>query len=98
MKATEVQGASKEVGAKVVYQGREMIVRQGVDSDGELKMADLSGVVALADALTVNATLTSLKYAAPRPFPNCQQPLTLLLHPRLQRPEQWTGCTGKGGH
>ena len=37
MNATEVQGASKEVGAKVVYQGREMIVSEGVDSDAVLE-------------------------------------------------------------
>ena len=78
MKATEVQGASKEVGAKVVYQGREMIVSKGVDRDGDLKMVDLSGVIALADALKANAALTSLKCAAPRPSPKCQQPLTCL--------------------
>ena len=59
MKATEVQGASKKVGAKVVYQGREMIVSKGVDSDGDLKMLDLSGVgaaltgSALTDAVDV---------------------------------------------
>ena len=33
-----MQGDSKEVGAKVVYQGREMIVSQGVDSDGDMRM------------------------------------------------------------
>ena len=64
MKATKVKGASKKVGAKVMYQGREMIVSMGVDSDGELKMVDLSGVIALADALKANAALTSLKCAA----------------------------------
>ena len=83
MKATEVQGASKEVGAKVVYQGREMTVSR-VYSDGDLKMVDLSGITALADALKTNAALTSLKCAAPRLFPNCQQPLTLSSRPRLQ--------------
>ena len=62
--ATEVQGASKEVGAKVVYQDREMIVSKGVDSDGDLKMSDPSGITALADALKANAALTSLKCAA----------------------------------
>ena len=85
MNATEVQGASKEVGAKVVYQGREMIVSEGVDSYDELKMVDLSGITALADALKANAALTSLKCAAPRAFPKCQQPLTLLCPSRLQR-------------
>ena len=85
---TEVQGASKEVGAKVVYQGREMIVSKGVDRYGELKMVDLSGITALADALKANAALTSLECVAPRLSPKCQQPLTLLYPSRLQRLRQ----------
>jgi len=60
IKATEVQGDSKEVGAKVMYQGREMTVSVGIDSDGDLKLADLSGVHALASALRFNAVLTDL--------------------------------------
>ena len=31
IKASEVEGESKEVGAKVIYQGREMVVSKGVD-------------------------------------------------------------------
>ena len=65
VKATEVQGESKEVGAKVIYQGREMTVSKGIDSDGELKMTDISGVVALAEMLKSNSTLTDVEYAAP---------------------------------
>ena len=61
VKATEVQGDSKEVGAKVIYQGREMTVSKGVDSDGELKMQDLTGVHAIAEALAGNASLTSVR-------------------------------------
>ena len=60
IKATEVEGDSKEVGAKVVYQGREMTVSEGIDSDGELTVADFSGVLALADALKVNGVMTKL--------------------------------------
>jgi hypothetical protein len=41
VKASEVQGDSKEVGAKVVYQGREVVVSKGVDGDGEMKMVDM---------------------------------------------------------
>ena len=37
IKASEVEGESKEVGAKVIYQGREMVVSKGVDSDGDLE-------------------------------------------------------------
>ena len=64
VKASEVQGDSMEVGAKVIYQGREMVVSKGVDSDGELKMkpvADLSGITALAEALKLSPNLLSLK-------------------------------------
>ena len=69
MKATEVQGASKEVGAKVIYQGREMTVSKGIDSDGELKMADYSGVIAFAEMLKSNSSLRELKYTTCRHFP-----------------------------
>jgi len=58
--ASEVEGDSKEVGATVMYQGREMTVSQGIDDDGELKLADYSGVHALAGALKFNAVLTKL--------------------------------------
>ena len=38
---SKVEGESKEVGAKVTYQGREMFVSKGVDRDGHLKLATL---------------------------------------------------------
>ena len=53
VKASAVQGDSKEVGATVVYEGREMVVSQGVDSDGELKMIDMN-----------DATIVQLQEAA----------------------------------
>ena len=31
------EGESKEVGAKVIYQGREMVVSKGVDFDDEMQ-------------------------------------------------------------
>ena len=77
VKATEVQGASKEVGAKVIYQGREMTVSKGIDNDGELKMADYSGVIAFAEMLKSNSTLTDVKYATAHLLPYRQHPLTL---------------------
>ena len=62
VKATEVQGDSFELGAKVVYQGREMLVIKGVDSDGELRMLDSSGLKILAEVLP-QTKVTSLKCA-----------------------------------
>ena len=53
VKASEVEGDSKEVGAKVVYQGREMVVSTGVDDDGELMMIDMN-----------DATIVQLQQAA----------------------------------
>ena len=61
VKASEVEGDSKEEGAKVMYQGREMVVSKGVDDDGELRMIDTSGITALADTLKTNTTLQNLK-------------------------------------
>ncbi|EOD14300.1 hypothetical protein EMIHUDRAFT_246280 [Emiliania huxleyi CCMP1516] len=62
IKASEVEGESKEVGSKVIYQGREMVVSVGVDSDGELQLVDVvqTGVLAIAKALEVNGVLTSI--------------------------------------
>ena len=60
VKATAVQGPSFNVGDRVIYQGCEMIVSKGIDSDGEIKMVNLSGVKALAHALRVNPSMTSL--------------------------------------
>ena len=37
-----------------------MVVSKGKDSDGDIKMIDVSGVKALADILAVNGSLTSL--------------------------------------
>ena len=70
VKATKVQGSSFNVGDKVVYKGREMVVSQGKDSDGDMKMVDMSGVKALADSLAANSSLTSV-----RRTPGCQASL-----------------------
>ena len=43
------------------YKGREMTVSKGIDSDGEMKMVDLTGVNAIAKALEVNEVLTDLR-------------------------------------
>ena len=64
VKASEVQGSSFNVGDEVTYNGQKMIVSQGKDSDGEIKMktvAELSGITALASALRVSASLTSVR-------------------------------------
>ena len=75
---SEVQGSSFEVGAKVTYQGRNMTVSQAPDSDGDIKMIDLSGVLALAASLP-ECGLTSLECAAaPKCSPSYQRPLTCL--------------------
>ena len=64
LNAAEVQGDSKEVGAKVIYQGREMVVSKDIDRYGELKMYDFSGITAMAEALKVNKGLSSIKCAS----------------------------------
>jgi len=63
VKASEVQGISFEVGDKVIYKGREMLVSTGKDSDGEIRMKPLdrlSVINAVADALRVSASLTEV--------------------------------------
>ena len=61
VKVSEVQGSSFEKGDTVVYKGQEMIISQGKDSDGDIKMIDMSGIKAIADALRVSASLTSVR-------------------------------------
>ena len=60
VKAAKVKGSSFNVGDKVMYEGREMVVSKGKDSDGDIKMIDMSGVKPLAYSLVVNASLTKL--------------------------------------
>ena len=51
IKKAEISGSSFKKGATVTYKGSEWIVFQEEDSDGELKLQDLSGICALAAAL-----------------------------------------------
>ena len=60
---SKVQGSSFGVGAKVTYEGRDMTVSRAPNSDGAIKMIDLSGVLALAASLP-ECGLTSLECAA----------------------------------
>ena len=73
-RVSEVEGDSTEVGAKVMYQGREMTVMQNLDYHGnplgKIKMRDLSGIAALSDALKTNLTLTALMCACSRAVPS----------------------------
>ena len=62
-----MQGSSFEVGAKVTYEGREMTVSKAPDSDGDIKMVDMSGVFAFAVALPEAKSLRSLKCARAPP-------------------------------
>ena len=52
----------------------------------------------MAEALKVNQTLTSVKYADAHPISYCQQPLTPPLDPCLQPPFQLTEGEGSGAH
>ena len=62
----EVDGTSFEVGAKVVYRGCEMTVTQAPDGDGEIKMNNPAGFLALCAALPAMKELKELKYASTR--------------------------------
>ena len=62
-----MQGSSFEIGAKVTYEGREMTVSKAPDSDGDIKMADMSGVFALAAALPEAKSLRCLECARALP-------------------------------
>ena len=56
-----MQGDSFELGAKVTYEGREMTVTMAPDSDGDIKLLEMSGTFALAMSLPECKNLTSLR-------------------------------------
>ena len=59
IEATKVQGTSFNMGDKVIYEGREMMISQEGSSYIKMKPVDwLSGINAIADALRVSASLT----------------------------------------
>ena len=64
VKKDKVQGESFEVGAKVMYNGRQMTVSQAPDKDDCMKMQDFSAVIALCDALPQMKALEEIKCAA----------------------------------
>ena len=61
VKKDKIIGSSYEVGAKVTYEGREMIVNQAPDGDGEIRMLDYSGLWAICAVLPVMKELKELK-------------------------------------
>ena len=70
---SNVEGESFEIGATVVYEGREMTVSRAPDSDGDIKMktlADLSGFLAFCGALPQIKQLKELKCGLSRFPPN----------------------------
>ena len=64
VKKDQVQGESFKVGAKVMYNGRQMTVSQAPDDDGDMIMYDLSAVFALCNALPQMKALEKIKCAA----------------------------------
>ena len=55
VKASEVQGSSFNVGDKVIYEGKEMVVSKAKDRDGDIikmkTLPDMAGINAIADAI-----------------------------------------------
>ena len=61
VKKDKVIGSSYEVGAKVTYEGHDMIVSKAPDRDGEIKMLDYSGLWAICAVLPAMKELKELK-------------------------------------
>ena len=70
VKATKVQGDSFNQGDKVIYQGREMIITEFANTPSSAGFfikpvaPDLSGIKAIADALSIDCSVTSLDLSA----------------------------------
>ena len=60
VKKHELQGTSFKKGDTVQYNGQQCIVFKEEDGDGKLKVQNISGIVALAEALKVNRALNSV--------------------------------------
>ena len=60
VKKGKLQGTTFKKGDTVQYNGQECMVLVEEDSDGDLKVQNISGVVALAEALKVNRSLNSV--------------------------------------
>ena len=69
-KMRAVQGESFDVGAKVMYSGRQMTVCRADERAGEIKMVDTSAMFALCDALPRMTALTELECASHSPVPS----------------------------
>ena len=60
VKKGQLQGASFKKGDTVQYNGQQCTVFMEEDGDGDLKVQNISGVIALAEALKFNRSLTVL--------------------------------------
>ena len=60
VKPHELSGASLTEGSKVTYQGREVTVLQEEDEEGDVQITNV-GILELADALRVSASITSVR-------------------------------------
>ena len=63
IKKAEVTGDSMEVGSIVTYNEMRSVVTKAVDSDGELKVRPIEGMLALCDGINGNETLQELNVA-----------------------------------
>lgn len=63
-------------GSKVVYAGRKLTVFDEKDSDDYLLLGSYDGIIALADALRINSSLTSVWTPAHQPQSSCVSALT----------------------
>ena len=59
-KESELPGSNFKSGDKVIYEGQELTVLAPTDSDSEVLLGSVEGIIAIADALGVKTSLTAL--------------------------------------
>ena len=69
VKESKLAGSSFKSGDKVIYEGQELTVLAPTDSDGDVVLGSVEGIIAIADALGVNASLTKIECACPQNEP-----------------------------
>ena len=60
VKQNKLTGASFSAGTSVTFEGQQLTILKERDSDGDMLLGVLTGVKALADAISVSKSLTSI--------------------------------------
>ena len=67
VKENTLSGSAFKAGDRVTHEGQELTILKEKDSDGDVLLGSLDGVMALADALKVTGSLTKVRESPAQP-------------------------------